>query len=74
MFGSNLDVQLIAARTENTHVMWKVFHNRYAESGICMPPSCHVASWWSVSSVGINAYRLIFTRIKKSFRFYKLSP
>ncbi|XP_070585036.1 protein fuzzy homolog isoform X4 [Erythrolamprus reginae] len=27
MFGSNLDVQLIAARTENTHVMWKVFHN-----------------------------------------------
>ncbi|XP_034271251.1 protein fuzzy homolog isoform X3 [Pantherophis guttatus] len=27
MFGSNLDVQLIAARTENTHVMWKVFHS-----------------------------------------------
>ncbi|KAM6450547.1 protein fuzzy homolog isoform 2-T5 [Liasis olivaceus] len=27
MFGSNLDVQLIAARTENTHVVWKVFHN-----------------------------------------------
>ncbi|XP_060636740.2 protein fuzzy homolog isoform X2 [Anolis sagrei] len=27
MFGSNLDVLLTAACTENTRVMWKVFHN-----------------------------------------------
>ncbi|XP_042300400.1 protein fuzzy homolog isoform X1 [Sceloporus undulatus] len=27
MFGSNLEVLLTAAATENTRVMWKVFHN-----------------------------------------------
>uniref|UniRef100_A0A8D0E8P5 Fuzzy planar cell polarity protein n=1 Tax=Salvator merianae TaxID=96440 RepID=A0A8D0E8P5_SALMN len=27
MFGANLDVLLTAACTENTHVVWKVFHN-----------------------------------------------
>uniref|UniRef100_A0A8D2IUC6 FUZ/MON1/HPS1 first Longin domain-containing protein n=1 Tax=Varanus komodoensis TaxID=61221 RepID=A0A8D2IUC6_VARKO len=28
MFGSNLDVLLTAACTENIRVVWKVFHNR----------------------------------------------
>uniref|UniRef100_A0A8D0HBW9 FUZ/MON1/HPS1 first Longin domain-containing protein n=1 Tax=Sphenodon punctatus TaxID=8508 RepID=A0A8D0HBW9_SPHPU len=29
MFGANLDVQLMAACTENTRVAWRVFHNRF---------------------------------------------
>uniref|UniRef100_A0A8C3SNU6 FUZ/MON1/HPS1 first Longin domain-containing protein n=1 Tax=Chelydra serpentina TaxID=8475 RepID=A0A8C3SNU6_CHESE len=28
MFGANLDVLLTAACTANTHVVWRVFHNR----------------------------------------------